>query len=115
MQNEMTIEDARNVVNVLSDDFACDANEDVLELATAARQLVRHIQSSQVSSSENEPAGEVWRVVRRVPDGGALKLGIDGGVAAISWRVARCTPARRCTSYVHRLAPGPIRIQDAAP
>jgi hypothetical protein len=43
MRDEMTIADATNVVNVLSDVLASDANEDVRSLATAARQLVRHV------------------------------------------------------------------------
>ncbi len=51
----MTIEDATNVVNVLSDVLACDANDDVRELATAARQLVRHI-AEQSSEIERERA-----------------------------------------------------------
>jgi hypothetical protein len=76
----MTVEDATNVVNVLSDVLACDANEDVRELASAARQLVRHI-GEQSSELERERArrrglarGEV-----RVPDGNPLKEGADGG------------------------------------
>lgn len=80
MRDEMTIEDATNVVNVLSDVLACDANEDVRELATAARQLVRHI-AEQSSELERErarrrslPRGDV-----RVPDGNPLKEGTDGG------------------------------------
>lgn len=80
MRNGMTIEDATNVVNVLSDDLVCDPNEDVRKLVTAARRLVRHI-AEQSSELERERArrrslarGEV-----RVPDGSSLEDGTDGG------------------------------------
>lgn len=80
MRNEMTIEDATNIVNVLSDVLASDANEDVRELVAAARQLVRHI-TEQLSELERERArrrslarGEV-----RVPDGNPLRDGTDSG------------------------------------
>ncbi len=80
MRDEMTIEDATNVVNVLSDVLACDANEDVRELATAARQLVRHI-AEQLSELERERARR--RSLARgdvgVPCGNPLKEGTDGG------------------------------------
>jgi hypothetical protein len=80
MRDEMTIEDATNVVNVLSDVLACDANEDVRELATAARQLVRHI-AEQSSELERERARrrEVWRVVTCASRTNPLKEGTDGG------------------------------------
>jgi hypothetical protein len=80
MRDEMTIEDATNVVNVLGDVLACDANGDARELGTAARRLLRHI-TEQSSELERERArrrglarGEV-----RVPDGNPLKEGADGG------------------------------------
>lgn len=62
MRDEMTIEDATNVVNVLSDVLACDANEDVRELATAARQLVRHIaeQSSERARTIPTTKSRAW-------------------------------------------------------
>jgi hypothetical protein len=80
MRNEMTIEDATNVVNVLSDDLACDPNEDVRELATAASRLVRHI-AEQSSELERERARRrgLARGEARVPDGNPLKEGADGG------------------------------------
>jgi hypothetical protein len=80
MRDEMTIEDATNVVNVLSDVLEGDANEDVRELATAARWLVRHV-AEQSSELERERArrrspasGETC-----VPDGNPLEEGTDGG------------------------------------
>jgi hypothetical protein len=80
MRNEMTIEDATNVVNVLRDVLACDANEDVRELATAARQLVRHIEE-QSSELERERARRrsLARGEARVPDGNPLEEGTDAG------------------------------------
>jgi hypothetical protein len=80
VRDEMTIEDATNVVNVLSDVLACDANEDVRALATAARQLVRHI-AEQSSELERERARRrsLARGDVRVPDGNPLKEGTDGG------------------------------------
>ena len=80
MRDEMTIEDATNVVNVLSDVLACDANEDVRELATAARQLVRHI-AEQANELERERARRrsLARGDVRVPDGNPMKEGTDGG------------------------------------
>jgi hypothetical protein len=80
MRNEMTIEDATNVVNVLSDDLACDPNQDVRELATAASRLVRHI-AEQSSELERERARRrgLARGEARVPDGNPLEVGTDGG------------------------------------
>jgi hypothetical protein len=84
MRDEMTIEDATNVVNVLSDVLAGDANEDVRELATAARQLVRHI-TEQSSELERERARRrsLARGDVRVPDGNPLKEGIDAGASRL--------------------------------
>ena len=113
MRDEMTIEDATNVVNVLSDVLACDANEDVRELATAARQLVRHI-AEQSSELERERArrrslarGEV-----RVPDGNPLKEGTDGGGRRDFLAGAPCTRWRTASPPdVCRLASRAKRVQ----
>ena len=80
MRDDMTIEDATNAVNVLSDVLACDASEDVREIATAARQLVRHI-AEQSSELERERARRrsLVRGDMRVPDGNPLKERTDGG------------------------------------
>jgi hypothetical protein len=80
MRDEMTIEDATNVVNVLSDVLTCDSNDDVWGLATAAPQLVRHI-AEQSSELERERARRrsLARGDMRVPDGNPLKEGSDGG------------------------------------
>jgi hypothetical protein len=80
MRHEMTIEDATNVVNVLSDVLDGDANEDVRELATAARQLVRHI-AEQSSELERERARRrsFARDETCIPDGNPLEEGTDGG------------------------------------
>jgi hypothetical protein len=80
MRNQMTIEDATNVVNVLSDDLACNPNEEVRELTTAARRLVRHI-AEQSSELERERASRrsIAPGEARIPDGNPLEEGTDGG------------------------------------
>ena len=80
MRHEMTIKDATNVVNVLSDVLTCDANEDVRELATTARQLVRHIaeQSCELERERARRRSPACGAVR-VPDGNPLVEGTDGG------------------------------------
>ena len=80
MRTEMTIEDATNVVNVLSDDLACDPNEDVRQLATAARWLVRHIaeQSRELERERARRHGMGSGEARRA-DGHRLLTGTDGG------------------------------------
>ncbi len=80
MRNEMMIEDATNVVNVLSDDLVHDPNEHVRELATAARRLVRHIaeQSSELERERGRRRSFVSSDAG-APDGSPLKEGSDGG------------------------------------
>jgi hypothetical protein len=104
MRDEMTIEDATNVVNVLSDVLTCDSNDDVWELAAADRQLVRHI-AEQSSELERERARRrsLARGDMRVPDGNPLKeqrrrrpARLPGG--------APSTRSPGCSSDVCRLA-----------
>jgi hypothetical protein len=80
MRYEMTTEDATNVVNVLSDDLACDPNEDVRQLATAARRLVNHIaeQSTELERERARRHGLGCEDARR-SDGHRLRAGTDGG------------------------------------
>lgn len=80
MREEMTIEDATNIANLLSDVLACDANEDVRELATAARQLVRHIaEQSRELERERARRRSLARGDVRSPDGSPLREGTNGG------------------------------------
>ena len=80
MRDELTIDDATNVVNVLSEVLACDANEDVRELATAARQLVRHVaEQSMELERERARRRSAARDDLRLPDGSPLIEGTDGG------------------------------------
>ena len=74
MYDEMTIDDAINVANILGDVLASDANDDVRELAVAARRLVRHI-GEQSCELERERA----RGYARFTDGYPLEEGADGG------------------------------------
>jgi hypothetical protein len=80
MYEQMTIDDAVNVVRVMSDMLAHDGDEDVQELVAAAKHLVRHIQE-QSCELERERA----RRLRIEPngsqcsDGEPLIEGADGG------------------------------------
>jgi hypothetical protein len=80
MYDEMTINDAINVANVLSDVLASDANDDVQELAIAARRLARQIgeQSRELERerARRQPSGQGYA---RVTDGHPLEEGTDGG------------------------------------
>ena len=80
MSDEMTIDDAINVANILSDVLASDANDDVRELAVAARRLVRHI-GEQACELERERARRqaLARGHARFTDGHPLEEGADGG------------------------------------
>ena len=80
MSDEMTIDDAINVASVLGDDLASDANDDVRELASAARRLVRHI-GEQSCELERERARRQAsaRVYVGFADGHPLEEKADGG------------------------------------
>ena len=80
MYDEMTIDDAINVANVLGDDLASDANDEVRELAISARRLVRHI-GEQACELERERASRqaLGRGYGRLTDGHPLEEGADGG------------------------------------
>ena len=80
VHDEIAIEDAVNVVNVISDSLPHDADEDVRELAVAAKRLVHHIDELSLEL-ERERARRrelTGRDAGRV-DGCPLEEGTDGG------------------------------------
>jgi hypothetical protein len=80
MQDEMTIDDAVNIANVLNDSLACYADEDVRELAIAAKRLVSHV-AVQSLEIERERARRhaLAREEVRLVEGHRLEQGTDGG------------------------------------
>lgn len=81
--DEMTIDDAINVANVIGDCLPTDADSDLRELALAARRLVREVQE-QAGELERERARRRSAFRREVPlsDGAPLEGRIDAG----GWR-----------------------------
>jgi hypothetical protein len=81
MYDQMTIDDAVNVVRVMSDVLAHDGDEDVRELVAAAKHLVRHIeeQSCELERERARRLGVNGRHGSRFPDGDPLIEGTDGG------------------------------------
>lgn len=80
MYDQMTIEDAVNVVRVLSEVLAHDGDEDVRELVVAAKHLVRQVEE-QACELERERARRrgTGRNGSPVPDGDPLLEGRDSG------------------------------------
>jgi len=80
MYDEMTIDDAINVANVVSDVLAEDAVQEFRDLAIAAKRLVCHIQE-QSRELERERARRQSLVGgdAHVPEGHPLEEGTDGG------------------------------------
>ena len=80
---EMTIDDAINVVNVIAECETADADVDQRELALAARRLVREVRE-QAAELERERARRRRLPLREAPavDGAPLREGFDGG----GWR-----------------------------
>jgi hypothetical protein len=81
--DEITIDDAINVANVIADCLPADADTDLRELALAARRLVREVQE-QADELERERARRRSVAPRAGPliDGGPLEDRIDAG----GWR-----------------------------
>lgn len=81
--DEITIEDAINVANVIGDCLPPDADTELRELALAARRLVREVQD-QADELERERARRrsVARREAHLTDGALLEDRIDGG----GWR-----------------------------
>lgn len=80
MDNEMTIDDAINVVRVLGGERVSDHDRDVRTLACAAQWLARHVEEQHLEL-ERERArrkGLAYRDARRV-DGHRLHAGTDDG------------------------------------
>ena len=81
--DEMTIDDAIKVANVIGDCLPPEADTDLRELALAARRLVREVQE-QADELERERARRRSGAPREAPlvDGAPLEDRIDGG----GWR-----------------------------
>jgi hypothetical protein len=80
MFDQMTIDDAINVVRVLSEVLAHDGDEDVRELVAAAKHLVRQLEE-QACELERERARRhlMSRNGSPLPDGNPLLEGRDSG------------------------------------
>jgi hypothetical protein len=81
--DEMTIDDAINVANVIGDCLSTEADADLRELALAARRLVSAVHE-QADELERERARRRSMVPRATPqvDGAWLEDRLDGG----GWR-----------------------------
>lgn len=80
MRDNMTVEDAINVVHVLGCELASDGNEDVRKLVSAATWLVSHVQE-QAADLEREPARRqgIGHREGTTLEGHRLENGADGG------------------------------------
>lgn len=80
MRDNMTVEDAINVVNVLGCDLASEGNEDVRKLVSAATRLVSHARE-QAAELERERARRqgIGHREMTMPEGHRLENGADGG------------------------------------
>lgn len=80
MPEDITIDDAVNMVNVTSDCLAHDADDDLRNLALAAKRLVDHI-TRQSCELERERARrrDLAGPEARLVDGHRLEEGTDGG------------------------------------
>jgi hypothetical protein len=80
MRNNITVEDAINVVHVLGGDLASNGDEDLRKLVSAATSLVSHVQE-QAAELERERARRRGTGQREatIPEGHRLENGVDGG------------------------------------
>jgi hypothetical protein len=98
MYEEMTIDDTVDVVNVAHDCLAQDADDDMRELAIAAKRLVRHIDElSRDLDCERALRRELPGREARLVGGHRLEEGTDGGGRRDFLAGALCTQARRYT------------------
>jgi hypothetical protein len=80
MYDEMTIDDAVNIVNVANDSLARHADEDVRRLANAAKQLVSHVaEQSREIERERARRRALAREGARLVEGHRLEEGTDSG------------------------------------
>lgn len=80
VHDEVSVEDAVNVVDVINDCLAPDADDDVRELAVAAKRLVRHIDElSRELECERARRRGVAEKDARLAEGHRLEEGTDGG------------------------------------
>ncbi len=106
MYDEMTIDDAINVANILSDVLASDPNGEVQKLAIAARRLARHI-GEQACELERERArqqalGTRVRAVHGWPS--ARRRSRRGWPPRLSGGPARARRRDALLADIHRLA-----------
>jgi hypothetical protein len=80
MRDNMTIDDAINVVRVLGGELESDGNDDVRKLLSAASCLVAHV-LEQAAELERERARRrgIGQAETTKPDGYRLESGADGG------------------------------------
>jgi hypothetical protein len=80
MRNNMTVEDAINVVHVLGGDLASNGDEDLRKLVSAATSLVSHVQE-QAAELERERARRqgIGHREAMTLEGRRLESGADGG------------------------------------
>jgi hypothetical protein len=80
MRDDMTVEDAINVVHVLGCELASDGNHDVRKLLSAATSLVTHVKE-QAAELERERARRhgIGHREATTPEGHHLENGADGG------------------------------------
>jgi hypothetical protein len=80
MYDEMTIDDAVNIVNVVNDSLARQADEDVRKLAIAAKQLVSHVaEQSRELERERARRRALAPEGARLVEGHRLEEGTDSG------------------------------------
>ena len=80
MREQMSVEDAINVVRVTSDCLSPDVDQEVHDLAIAAKQLVHHVvQQSLELERERARRRALAGADRRFVDGHCLEAGVDGG------------------------------------
>jgi len=80
MQDEMTVEDAVNVANVLSDVLAHHPEQEVRDIVIAARQLVRHVADhSRELERERARRRSLAREEASAAEGHRLEEGADRG------------------------------------
>jgi len=114
MRAEMTIDDAVNVVNVASDCLAHD-DDDVRELAVAAKRLVSHVYelTLELERERARRKGLAGREARLV-DGDRLEEGTDGG-GRRDFLVGRAVHAGETLYLLTSLGWYPVRYESNMP
>ena len=98
MYDEMTIDDAINVVRMIGDERCDDPDRDIRALARAARRLLHQIDELAFELNASEPADLASNAETRDSRTGIGSTTEETAVGvAISSPAAVCTPARRFT------------------